>query len=94
MYVMTYTRPDVAIVLSMVSKYQGNPGRARWTVVKNILKYLWSIKDWFLTHSGSDDLRVTGYSDARFQIDRDNFCSISGLLLTFNGGEITRKSSK
>ena len=34
MYAMTCTRPDVAFALSMVSRYQGNPGRAYWTAVK------------------------------------------------------------
>ena len=66
MYVMTCTRPDVASALSMVSRYQGNPGRAHWTTVKNILKYLRRTKDWVLTLGGNDDLRVTGYSDTSF----------------------------
>ena len=63
MYAMTCTLPDVAFALSMVSRYQGNPGKAHWTLVKNILKYLWRTKDWVLTLGGSDDLRVVGYSD-------------------------------
>ena len=58
MYAMTCTRPDVAFALSMVSRYQGNPGRAHWIAVKNILKYLRRTKEWFLVLGGSDDLRV------------------------------------
>ncbi|TLX70057.1 hypothetical protein E9993_22620, partial [Labilibacter sediminis] len=38
MYAMTCTRPDIAFAVSMVSRYQGNPGRAHWIEVKNILK--------------------------------------------------------
>ena len=60
MYSMTCTRPDVAFALSMDSRYQGNPGKAHWTAVKNILKYLRGTKDWVLTLGGSDDLRVVG----------------------------------
>ena len=78
MYAMTCTRPDVAFALSMVSRYQGNPGKAHWTAVKNILKYLRRTKDWILTLGGSDDLRVTGYCDASFQTDIDNLRSYSG----------------
>ena len=55
MYAMTCTHPDVAFALSMVSRYQGNPGKAHWTAVKNILKYLRRTKDWVLTFGGSDD---------------------------------------
>ncbi|CAH1436689.1 unnamed protein product [Lactuca virosa] len=91
---MTCTRPDVAFALSMVSRYQGNPGRALWTAVKNILKYLRRTKDWVLTLGGSDDLRVTGCSDVSFQTDRDNFRSQSGWVFTLNGGAVTWKSSK
>ena len=65
-HVMISTRPDVAFPLSMVSQYQGNPSRAHWIVVKNILKYLRITKDWVLVLGGSDILRVTGYSDANF----------------------------
>ena len=61
MYAMTCTRPDVAFALSMVNRYQGNPGRAHWTAVKNILKYLRRTKEWFLILSGIDDFRVWGY---------------------------------
>ena len=66
MYDMTCTRPDVAFALSMVSEIQGNPGRAHWTAVKNILNYLRRTKDWVLILGGSDDLRVIGYCDASF----------------------------
>ncbi|KAI3753641.1 hypothetical protein L2E82_25700 [Cichorium intybus] len=72
MYAMTRTRPDVAFALSMVSRYQGNPGRAHWTAVKNILKYLHKTKNFVLVLGGSDTLRVDGYTDASFQTDRDN----------------------
>ena len=94
MYAMTCTRPDVAFALSMVSRYQGNPGKEHWTAVKNILKYLRRTKDWVLTLGGSDDLRVVGYSDASFQTDRDNFRSQSGWVFTVNEGAITWKTSK
>jgi hypothetical protein len=94
MYAMTCTRPDVSFALSMVSRYQGNPGKAHWVAVKNILKYLRRTKDWVLVLGGCDTLRVTGYSDASFQTDRDNFRSQSGWVFTLNGGAVTWKSSK
>ncbi|KAI3788052.1 hypothetical protein L2E82_00677 [Cichorium intybus] len=94
MYAMTCTRPDVAFALSMVSRYQGNPGRAHWTAVKNILKYLRKTKNFVLVLGGSDTLRVDGYTDASFQTDRDNGRSQSGWVFLLNGGAVTWKSSK
>ena len=41
---------------------------------------------------GNDTLRVTVYSDANFQIDRDNFHSQSGWVCTLNEGAVTWKS--
>ncbi|KAI3724050.1 hypothetical protein L2E82_35815 [Cichorium intybus] len=58
MYAMTCTRPDVSFALSMVSRYQGNPGKAHWIAVKNILKYLQRTKNMVLVIGGSDDLKM------------------------------------
>ena len=68
------TRPDVSCALSITSRYQSDPGESHWTVVKNILKYLRRSKDMFLVYGGlEDDLVVNGYTDARFQFDKDDF---------------------
>ena len=67
MYAMTCTHSDVACALSMVNRYQSNPGKAHWTVVKNIVKYLRKTKDWVLTLSGRDDLRVVGIVTLAFR---------------------------
>ncbi|KAJ9539099.1 hypothetical protein OSB04_031832 [Centaurea solstitialis] len=49
----------------------------------------------FLVFGGSEDeISVTGYSDASFQTDRDDFRSQSGYVFTLNGGAISWKSSK
>ena len=52
MYAMTCTWPDVACALSLVSRYQANPGGSHWTAVKSILKYLRHTKDMFLVYGG------------------------------------------
>ena len=40
MYVMLCTRPYICYLVRKVSRYQSNPGREHWIVVKHILKYL------------------------------------------------------
>ena len=94
MYAMTCTRPDVSYALSLVSRYQGNPGKAHWIAVKNILKYLRRTKNMVLVLGGSDELKVSGYTDASFQTDRDSGRSQSGWVFLLNGGAVTWKSSK
>ena len=67
MYAMLCTRPDVSFALSTTSRYQSDPGKSHWTVVKNILKYLRRTKDAFLLYGGKEDeLVVNGYTDAIF----------------------------
>ncbi|KAJ9541460.1 hypothetical protein OSB04_027966 [Centaurea solstitialis] len=95
MYAMLCTRPDVAYSVSVTSRYQQNLGEAHWVAVKNILKYLRRTKEMFLVFGGSEDeISVTGYSDASFQTDRDDYRSQPGYVFTLNGGAISWKSSK
>ena len=39
MYAMLCTRPDVNLAVSLVGRYQSNPGMEHWIAVKNILKH-------------------------------------------------------
>ena len=54
MYAMLCTRSDICFVVSMVSRYQSNPGPEHWTVVKHILKYLRRTKDYMLMYGGDE----------------------------------------
>ncbi|GKF76198.1 hypothetical protein Tco_0225642 [Tanacetum coccineum] len=94
MYAMMCTRPDVSFSLSMVSRYQQNPGEGYWTAVKNILNYLRNTKGRFLVYGGEEHLRVTGYCDASWQTDKDDSHSQFGWVFLLNGGAVTWKSSK
>ncbi|KAK8623460.1 hypothetical protein V6N13_118345 [Hibiscus sabdariffa] len=71
MYAMISTRPDLSYALSMISRYQANPGEGHWTTVKNILKYLRRTKDVFLVYGGKEELRIKGYTDASLQTNKD-----------------------
>ena len=66
MYAMLCTRPDVNLAVSLVGRYQSNPGMEHWIAVKNILKYLKRTKDMFLVYGGDEELVVKGYVDASF----------------------------
>jgi hypothetical protein len=54
MYAMLSTRPDVALALSLRSRYQSNPRMIQWSVAKNILKFLRRTKDMVLVYGGSN----------------------------------------
>ncbi len=94
MYSMICTRPDVSYALSVVSRYQADPGEIHWTTAKNILKYLRSTKDVFLVYGGEDELSVKGYMDASYLTDSDDSRSQSGYVFIINGGAVSWKSLK
>ena len=49
----------------MVSRYQSNPGKEHWTVVKHILKYIRRMRDYMLVYHG-DELAPIRYTDYDF----------------------------
>ena len=54
MYAMLCTRPDVSYALSVMSKYQSEPGMGHWVTIKNILNYLRRTKETFLINGDGD----------------------------------------
>ena len=60
---------------------------------EEILKYLRRTKDMFLIY-GDSELKVRGYTNASFQIDKDDYKSQSGSIFLLNGGAVNWKSSK
>ena len=94
MYAMLCTRPDVNLAVSLVGRYQSNPGKEHWTAVKNILKYLKRTKDMFLVYGGDEELVVKGYVDASFDTDLDDSKSQTGYVYILNGGAVSWCSCK
>jgi len=94
MYAMLCTRPDVNLAISLVGRYQSDPGVEHWTAVKNILKYLKRTKDMFLVYGGAEELVVKGYVDASFDTDPDDSKSQTGYVYILNGGAVSWCSCK
>ncbi|VFQ77932.1 unnamed protein product [Cuscuta campestris] len=59
--------------------------------IKQNLKFRQSA---FLVYGGEEELKVVGYTDASFQIDRDDSKSQAGYLFCLNGGAFSWKSFK
>ena len=94
MYVMLCTRLDIALAVSVTSRYQSNSGEEHWIVMKNILKYLRRTKNLFLVFGGNFELQVEEYTDSDFMSDLDDRKSTSGYVFIYNGGAVSWKSSK
>ena len=93
MYVITCTRSNIVYSLDVVSRYQSNPDKNHWKIMKTIIKYLRNTKDQWLIY-GDTDLKLMGYTDSSFQSDHDDSKSMSGYVFTLNGRVICWKSFK
>ena len=54
MYAMVYTRPDIAHVVGVVSRYTKNLGKEHWMAVKWIIRYLRGTTNQALCFGGSN----------------------------------------
>ena len=70
MYVMVCTRPDIAHVVGVISRYMSDPRIEHWNAVKWILRYLRGTSKMCL-HFGSSTTNLQGYVDSYLVGDID-----------------------
>ena len=83
MYAMVCTRPDIGHAVGVVCRFMSNPGKARWEVVKWILRYLRGTIEKCL-YFGKGEIKVEGYVYANFAGEVDHRRSTTGVT-TLNG---------
>ena len=88
MYAMVYTRPDIAHVVGVVSRYMNNPGKEHWMPVKWILRYLKGTTNQALCFGGSN-ISLQGYVDVDMVGDRDNRRSTTRYVFTIGGTTVS-----
>lgn len=85
MYAMIYTRPNLAQVVSVVSKYMVNPGQQHWDAVKWILRYLKGTTNVGLSFQRNKDAGVQeGFVDFDYVGDLDGR-STTGYIFVLSG---------
>jgi hypothetical protein len=93
MYAMVCTRPDLAHVVSVVSKYIVNLGKQHWDAVKWIFRYLKGTIDYGITFiRQKSDLSVVGYVVVDYVGELDDRRSTTSYVFTLAGGLICWKS--
>ena len=94
MYAQVCTRPDLAFIVGMLSRYLSKPGMDHWIAVKRVMRYLQGTKDYMLVYQRSENLEVIGYSDSDLGGCIDTRKSTSGYVFMLAGGAISWKSAK
>ena len=91
-YTSLGTRPDIAYVVSVLSRYLDNPGLAHWVAVKRVFAYLAGTVDLALTFGGTE-LDLEGYTDADGSMDEDRK-AMSGYAFLMDRGAVSWNAKK
>jgi hypothetical protein len=97
MHLAVMTHPDIAHAVQHVSQFMHNPGKAHWSAVQKLLKYLKSTKDSILILCGlPEEVQPLfhAYSDADFANSPDHSKSITGYALFLVHGCFSWSSKK
>jgi hypothetical protein len=92
-YLVTGTRPDIAVAVGEVSKYLENPGRLHWAAVKRILRYLKGTTEMNILVKPKS-IEVVGFSDADWAGDIDTRRSTTGYIFKVGGTPVCWKSKR
>ncbi|CAL8167575.1 unnamed protein product [Prunus armeniaca] len=94
MYVQVCTRPDLALCISKIGRFQSNMGMQHWIAGKKILRYLQRPKDYMLIYKCIENLELVGYANANLGKAEDDYIYASGFLFKMAGAVVAWKSAK
>ncbi|GJU91161.1 hypothetical protein Tco_1303584 [Tanacetum coccineum] len=91
MYAVVCARPDLAHVVSVVSRYMHNPGKIHWEAVKCILCYLKGTSNIGLSFekSRASPNGVVRYVDSDYAGDLDAMKSFSSYIFSHCGSSVS-----
>jgi hypothetical protein len=92
-YCMVCTRPDIAYIVGVLSRYMAAPKEHHWNCIKRVLRYLKGTIDSKITY-GPKRQEILGYSDANYAADIDDRKSTGAYIFTSNNGAVSWVSKK
>ena len=88
------TRPDLSFSVSLLTRFQANPGLSHWNALLHVIGYIKNTIDYGLTYSRDFELSPTAYVDADYGGCRDTRRSTSGYVFTMAGGAVSWSSKR
>ena len=88
------TRPDLAFSVSLLARFQSNPGLDHWNALMHVVGYIKNTIDHGLTYSRDSDISPIAYVDADYGGCRDTRRSTSGYVFLMAGGAVTWSSKR
>ena len=94
MYLMVCTRPDLAAVIGVLSRFLENPGQVHWEAVKRVFRYLKLTVSWGLKFTKQSSLVLDGYVDADWGGCPDTRRSTGAYIFRLGGTAISWASKR
>ena len=89
MYAISCTRPNIALAVSVTSRYQSNPNEEHSIAVKNIISTSEELKIYFFIFIRGSELRVEDFTNSGFMFDPDDRKSMLGYVFVCNGDAVS-----
>ena len=88
------TRPDLSFSVSLLARFQANPGIDHWNALMHVVGYIKNTLDYGLTYSRDSDLSPSAYVDSDYGGCKDTRRSTSGYVFTMSGGAVSWSSKR
>ena len=93
MYITTCMRPDIAFVVTRLSRFLENPGTQHWKAAIRVLRYLKSTREHGIVyHGGSGTVIAEAFTDADWGSNTDDRRSVSGVMVLIGKAPVVFKS--
>ncbi|GMF57113.1 unnamed protein product [Phytophthora fragariaefolia] len=93
LYITTCTWPDIAFVVTQLSRYLENPGQQHWNAAVRGLRYLKSTHQHGIAYQGgTGSVTLKAYSDADWGTNLDDRRSVSGVMVMIGNAPVVFKS--
>ncbi|KAG3192199.1 hypothetical protein PC128_g10617 [Phytophthora cactorum] len=93
LYIATCTRPDVAYIVTQLSRFLDNPGQQHWKAAIRVLRYLKSTKEYGIIYDANNGkVKLEAFTDADWGSNLDDRRSVSGIMVLIGGAPVVFKS--
>ena len=89
MYLVNYTRPDIAFSVNLLARYSSAPTKRHWNGIKHLLRYLCGTCDMRLFYSKTLKPQFFGYVDSGYLSDPHKVRSQIGYIFTYGNTTIS-----
>ena len=94
LYLSVVSRPDISQAVAQVAQFNANPGKAHWSAVKRIIRYVAGTAARSITFRHQSSFSLVGYSDSDDAGCPDTAKSTSGFIFFFGGAPVSWRSRK